>query len=1006
MNLRRGGPVCPPVILYPGPVKNNGPLISKAMENYLAFISYRHTQPDERYSAVLRRALENFHLPSSCPLPKKRRVFRDTDELPTSTDLGEDIENALSGSGFLIAVCSEEYLLSKWCMREISLFIEMGKKDRILPVLVSGTKETAVPEVIRDLPIALDLRETSSRAAVEKTAVLLSLMSGANEHDILSAERKHKMAVRTAAFCAAACVILGLVFYADRTAKSISENNAVILQATEEAARKETEALEERDSAFLQTADLLTKKALIAVDEGDNLTAIGLLLNALPDGSDETLPVPDGAVNALRMALVMPERQVTTYHFSKSVETDFSVKDTSYYKDTEGILMTLIELYTYEGEPLPEDMSGYDMTDTEGLGELLILETDPMEDQIRFLSFAEGKVGTKDNYKRRKALEAGYTDVVYPGYGISCIMYGGGKQMFCEGYPENVLCRVDGEPFYAKKAWASAGNTDYAGWDGKTIAFFENDPTDTDPEAVSWASLEVPPVSAVFSPDKDQIAVLGKDGAVRLYYTNDGSMTGSLEEKYRYVAYLDDDYDLCTVSDKGVIELRNSVTLVLQKTYETPYPVRSVAYCSQRKTLLALCDGAVCVIHKDGTLMDRIPLEGDPITAAWEPAFDGNSFAVVYEDHADIYEIDTESFTAESTKNQTEDAVLLSVSLANKDFTGSCYNLFYSPDGRFIYVEDRSGNLSKWDGKSGRLCWINESSWGGSVARRVPCHLTRDGTGIWRQKFGETGIERIDTETGKTLYISNWDSQCDGNEVRESQDGRYALTMGMYYELPMNVFDSSTGEFLWSCESLGNAVFSEDGSEIYCLNAENEEGWSYYALYWYIVDMQIANSEEYKDSSPAKEAQKAADEGFDLVWRRIDSETGEILEEKRLLTLEKGSEGGIEVDEDSCMALADGKWLVDLATGEVRKTSDPLKEPEPLFFNGEEAYVSVKGGGLCLFRESDGVLIADAGQRSLAVSPSGESFTIYSNSFTPLVIYASDMETLKKEAVMRLEEEI
>ena len=36
--------------------------------------------------------------------------------------------------------------------------LKAGRKDRILPVLLSGTPETAVPEEVRDLPLAADLR--------------------------------------------------------------------------------------------------------------------------------------------------------------------------------------------------------------------------------------------------------------------------------------------------------------------------------------------------------------------------------------------------------------------------------------------------------------------------------------------------------------------------------------------------------------------------------------------------------------------------------------------------------------------------------------------------------------------------------------------------------------------------------------------------------------------------------------------------------------------------------
>ena len=91
------------------------------MGKYLAFISYRHQPGDSDAALRLRKGLESFHLPKDCPLPKKRTVFRDTDELPTSSDLGSDIENALRDSGWLIALCSEEYVLSRWCRREIEI---------------------------------------------------------------------------------------------------------------------------------------------------------------------------------------------------------------------------------------------------------------------------------------------------------------------------------------------------------------------------------------------------------------------------------------------------------------------------------------------------------------------------------------------------------------------------------------------------------------------------------------------------------------------------------------------------------------------------------------------------------------------------------------------------------------------------------------------------------------------------------------------------------------------
>ena len=93
------------------------------MSRYIAFISYRHKNEDTETARLLRKGIENAHLPKAVKSGGRRRVFRDTDELPTSSDLSKDIENALNDSDHLIALCSEEYVKSKWCLKEIDIYI-------------------------------------------------------------------------------------------------------------------------------------------------------------------------------------------------------------------------------------------------------------------------------------------------------------------------------------------------------------------------------------------------------------------------------------------------------------------------------------------------------------------------------------------------------------------------------------------------------------------------------------------------------------------------------------------------------------------------------------------------------------------------------------------------------------------------------------------------------------------------------------------------------------------
>ena len=71
---------------------------------YNAFISYRHSPVDSKIAAEIQRRLERFSVPRS--LRKKTgkqkigRIFRDKEELPITSDLNDDITEALANSDF------------------------------------------------------------------------------------------------------------------------------------------------------------------------------------------------------------------------------------------------------------------------------------------------------------------------------------------------------------------------------------------------------------------------------------------------------------------------------------------------------------------------------------------------------------------------------------------------------------------------------------------------------------------------------------------------------------------------------------------------------------------------------------------------------------------------------------------------------------------------------------------------------------------------------------------
>lgn len=120
---------------------------------YDAFLSYRHLPLDHAVAQRLQALLENYRPPQNLPgLRHKRirRIFRDQSELPTSSDLGADIQEALLNSRYLIVICSEALKESVWCMEEIRLFkaAHGGRTDRILTLLVSGEPRDVFPEAL------------------------------------------------------------------------------------------------------------------------------------------------------------------------------------------------------------------------------------------------------------------------------------------------------------------------------------------------------------------------------------------------------------------------------------------------------------------------------------------------------------------------------------------------------------------------------------------------------------------------------------------------------------------------------------------------------------------------------------------------------------------------------------------------------------------------------------------------------------------------------------------
>ena len=101
--------------------------MNNEITKYDAFISYRHTDLDIFVAEKIHKLLETYVAPKSVlkksAKRKINRVFRDKDELPTSSNLSDNIMEALSNSEYLIVICSPRTPESYWVRTEIETFI-------------------------------------------------------------------------------------------------------------------------------------------------------------------------------------------------------------------------------------------------------------------------------------------------------------------------------------------------------------------------------------------------------------------------------------------------------------------------------------------------------------------------------------------------------------------------------------------------------------------------------------------------------------------------------------------------------------------------------------------------------------------------------------------------------------------------------------------------------------------------------------------------------------------
>lgn len=271
---------------------------------YRAFVSYRHADIDSKVAAAVQSGLERFYVPrqlrGSWGSAHIAPVFRDKEELPVSSALGDDIDAALRGADAFVLICSPRTQESSWVARELDLYLKYHGRDRVFVVLAEGEPADVVPqrllhetrqvedtdgavheELVEVEPLACDFRESAKGERRTELTRLAAAMLDVSFDTLNRRAQRRRMRIGATIAAVVTAVALGIAGYALWSNSRIQENYRQALQ---------------------QQSQYLTTAAQEALDGGDRLVTIELASAALPaEGEDRPL-YPD-AMRTLAEAL-------------------------------------------------------------------------------------------------------------------------------------------------------------------------------------------------------------------------------------------------------------------------------------------------------------------------------------------------------------------------------------------------------------------------------------------------------------------------------------------------------------------------------------------------------------------------------------------------------------------------------------------------------------------------------------------------------------------------------
>ena len=166
---------------------------------YDAFISYRHCDLDKFVATNLHRILETYDLPKEIKeklnINNKafKRVFRDQEELPLSSNLEDPILEALQESKYLIVICSPRLNDSLWCKKEIETFKKLRGRKNIFCVLIEGEPSESFPEEVLYDEKEITLKNGKKKKEKIMVEPLAADIRGENKKEVLKKLKIEKL---------------------------------------------------------------------------------------------------------------------------------------------------------------------------------------------------------------------------------------------------------------------------------------------------------------------------------------------------------------------------------------------------------------------------------------------------------------------------------------------------------------------------------------------------------------------------------------------------------------------------------------------------------------------------------------------------------------------------------------------------------------------------------------------------------------------------------------------